>query len=139
MLSSSTQRQVFDLLAQGLSEYEVIRQTGVSRNAVRRIHKIQRAQKTLTDTVHCIKGVEVCFSYLLQVETGKEGRCPTCGEKVSFPCHSCLLAQYNKISPGAPITDDFSSLPEIQKDLDKAEEPDPDEGNQEEDDATIQD
>lgn len=143
MLGDSEQREILYLLAQGKSEFEVARLTGFSRNAVRRLHKLQRVQNRYHPTHGCKEGVEVCFSYLLQVETGKEGRCPTCGEKVSFPCHSCLLAQYNKVSPGAPITDDFSSLPEIQKDLDKAEEPDPDEDQDEddqgEDDATSQD
>lgn len=129
MLSDSKQRQVLDLLARGVNEYEVVRQTGVSRNAVRRLHKLQKTR---------IQGVEVCFSYLLQVETGKEGRCPTCGDKVAFPCRSCLLAQYNKVSPGAPITEDFHVLHEIKKALDKVEEPDQDD-DQGEDDATSQD
>lgn len=147
MLSSIQQREVLYLLAQGRSDAEVARLTGVSRNAVRRLHKLQRVQNRYHPTHNCQEGVEVCFSYLLQVETGKEGRCPTCGEKVSFPCHSCLLAQYSKVRPGAPITDDFSRLAEIQKELDSIEETDPDEdpdedqdeGDQGEDDATSQD
>lgn len=134
MLSDSKERQVLDLLAQGVNEYEVVRRTGVSRNAVRRIHKLQRQENKFT---------EVCFSYLLQVETGKEGRCPTCGKKGNLPCRSCLLAQYSKVSPGAQFTDDFHDIHKIKKELDSLEKPDPDEdqdeGDQDEDDQDEDD
>lgn len=126
MLKNSDERRILDLLNQGYSEIKVQRLTGFSRNAIRRLHR----QKI---RLRPRQAVEVCFSYLLQLETDKEGTCPTCGLKVKFPCKSCLLSQYNKLFPSGELTNNFACILEVKRELDNLEKLDPDEEPEEED------
>lgn len=135
MLSNKDRRIILQEIARGVSVIDIHRRYGYSRHT---IYELIRKTKKVGG---CGNRLAVCFSYLLTVETGKEGRCPTCGKKVNLPCRDCLMAQYKKVEPDGFMTDEFEELLNIQNDLNRLELPDEDEDEdaQEEEDATIQD
>lgn len=90
MLLPEIQKRIVKLTRAGMSEAEICRQTGASRNAVRRIMKIARRKPTIAKRLARIIQAPV-------TEQSVFGRCPTCGVLCSLPCKACLTKQYNQL------------------------------------------
>lgn len=90
MLLPEIQKKIVSLTRSGMSEAEICRLTGTSRNAVRRIMKIARRRPSIAKRL-----VKIIQSPV--TEQTKFGRCPTCGVLCALPCKACLTKQYNQL------------------------------------------
>jgi len=83
MLTDATVEHVQSLLAQGLSDREVARQTGVSRGCVAYIRRGERLPNR--DRRLIVDETALVF------DKRRYGRCPCCGARVLLPCLACIL------------------------------------------------
>ena len=90
MLLPEIQKKIVSMTRSGMSEAEICRQTGASRNAVRRMMKIARRRPSIEKRLARIIQSPV-------TEQTKFGRCPTCGALCALPCKACLTEQYNQL------------------------------------------
>ncbi|MBR5160992.1 MAG: sigma-70 region 4 domain-containing protein [Thermoguttaceae bacterium] len=107
MLLPEVQRKIVRLTRSGMSEAEICRQTGASRNAVRRMMKIARRRPSVAQRLAKIIQTPV-------TEQTKFGRCPTCGALCALPCKVCLTKQYNELCDQPVRTDSYSESDVIQ-------------------------
>ena len=88
------------LTLHGVHEAEIVRRTGKSRNAVRRImaQVQQRKKRTPKDKLASL------IKYRLTPDT-PSGRCPLCQQVVFLPCKACLTRMYDALcdEPAAPV------------------------------------
>lgn len=91
MIPRIVEKQVIRMTRQGMTEAEIVRQTGLSRNAVRRMMKLGRkSPKTISQKLASIIRYEV-------TPTTPKGRCPVCNCIVTLPCKCCLTRIYNSL------------------------------------------
>lgn len=90
MLLPEVQKRIVKLTRAGMSEAEICRQTGASRNAVRRMMAIARRKPSIAKRLARIIQSPV-------TERSVFGRCPTCGSLCALPCKACLTKQYNQL------------------------------------------
>lgn len=101
MLLPEVQKKIVRLTRSGMSEAEICRQTGASRNAVRRMMTIARRRPS----------IEKWLARIIQspvTEQTKFGRCPTCGALCALPCKACLTKQYNQLCDQPVETESLS-------------------------------
>ena len=113
MIDEEGQRTIRRLARQGLFEAEIVRQTGYSRNAVRRYMK--QGRKIITPVQRLAKLIK----YPLTSNT-PYGICPLCHNRVTMPCRACLTRMYNaKTTDPVPMEVDLETddaMLEIMKD-----------------------
>ena len=107
MLLPEVQKKIVRLTKSGMSEAEICRQTGASRNAVRRMMKIARRRPSIAKRLAKIIQSPV-------TEQTKFGRCPTCGALCALPCKACLTKQYNELCDQPVQTESYSESEVIQ-------------------------
>ena len=107
MLLPEVQKKIVRLTRSGMSEAEICRQTGASRNAVRRMMKIARRRPSLAKRLAKIIQSPV-------TEQSVFGRCPTCGALCALPCKACLTKQYNQLCESPVQTESYSESDVIQ-------------------------
>ena len=107
MLLPEVQKKIVRLTRSGMSEAEICRQTGASRNAVRRLMKIARRRPSIVQRLAKIIQVPV-------TEQSVFGRCPTCGALCALPCKACLTKQYNELCEQPVHTESYSESEVIQ-------------------------
>ena len=107
MLLPEVQKKIVRLTRSGMSEAGICRQTGVSRNAVRRIMKIARRRPSIAKRLARIIQSPV-------TEQSVFGRCPTCGALCALPCKACLTKQYNQLCEQPVQTESYSESEVIQ-------------------------
>ena len=107
MLLPEVQKKIVRLTRSGMSEAEICRQTGASRNAVRRIMKIARRRPSIAKRLAKIIQTPV-------TEQSVFGRCPTCGALCALPCKACLTRQYNQLCKRPAQMESYSELEVIQ-------------------------
>lgn len=88
------------LTLQGVSEAEIVRRTGKSRNSVRRW--MQKARQTANKTPK--DKLASLIRYKITPST-PSGRCPLCQRVVYLPCKACLTRIYDALcdKPAAPV------------------------------------
>lgn len=101
MLLPEIQKKIVKLTRAGMSEAEICRQTGASRNAVRRMMAIARRRPSIAQRLAKIIQSPV-------TEQSKFGRCPTCGALCALPCKACLTKQYNQLCDQPVETESYS-------------------------------
>ena len=107
MLLPEIQKRIVKLTRAGMSEAEICRQTGASRNAVRRMMAIARRKPSITKRLARLIQTPV-------TEQTKFGRCPTCGALCALPCKACLTKQYNELCERPVETESLSESEIIQ-------------------------
>lgn len=107
MLLPEIQKKIVSMTRSGMSEAEICRQTGASRNAVRRMMKIARRRPSIEKRLARIIQSPV-------TEQTKFGRCPTCGALCALPCKACLTKQYNQLCDQPIETESLSESEVIQ-------------------------
>lgn len=107
MISRSDEERIIRMTRQGMSEAQIVRETGYSRNCVRRVMKIGRHRKTLAEKLAIIIRYKIDSNTIY-------GTCPTCRKQVALPCKACLTKQYNTLCEKPvqvdPISDDDASI-----------------------------
>lgn len=107
MITRSDEKQIIKMTRQGMSEAQIVRETGYSRNCVRRVMKIGRHRKTLAEKLAIIIRYKIDSNTIY-------GTCPTCRKQVALPCKACLTKQYNTLCEKPvqvdPISDDDASI-----------------------------
>ena len=101
MLLPEIQKKIVKLTRAGMSEAEICRQTGASRNAVRRMMSIARRRPSIVKRLARIIQSPV-------TEKSVFGRCPTCGSLCALPCKACLTKQYNQLCDQPIQTESYS-------------------------------
>lgn len=91
MIDEAGQRTIRRLTRKGLSETEIVQQTGYSRNAVRRYMK--QGRKIITPVMRLARLIK----YPLTNNT-PFGVCPLCHNRVTMPCRACLTRMYNAMT-----------------------------------------
>lgn len=107
MLLPEIQKRIVKLTRAGMSEAEICRQTGASRNAVRRMMEIARRRPSVAKRLAKIIQSPV-------TEQSVFGRCPTCGAICALPCKACLTKQYNELCERPVHTESYSESEVIQ-------------------------
>ena len=107
MLLPEVQKKIVILTRSGMSEAEICRQTGASRNAVRRMMTIARRRPTVAKRLARIIQLSVTEKTVI-------GRCPTCGALCALPCKACLTKQYNELCERPVHTESYSESEVIQ-------------------------
>lgn len=107
MLHPEIQKRIVKLTRAGMSEAEICRQTGASRNAVRRMMSIARRRPSVAKRLAKIIQTPV-------TEKSVTGRCPTCGALCALPCKACLTKQYNLLCKQPVQTESYSESEVIQ-------------------------
>ena len=107
MLLSEVQKKIVSMTRSGMSEADICRQTGASRNAVRRMMTIARRRPSIE------KRLARLIQYPVTEQT-KFGRCPTCGALCALPCKACLTKQYNQLCDQPVETESLSESEVIQ-------------------------
>lgn len=107
MLLPEIQKKIVKLTRAGMSEAEICRQTGASRNAVRRMMEIARHRPSIAKRLARIIQSPV-------TEESVFGRCPTCGSLCALPCKACLTKQYNQLCAQPIQTESYSESEVIQ-------------------------
>lgn len=104
MIPRSLEKRIIKMTRAGMSEAEIVRQTGLSRKPIRRVMKMARKPLTIRQKLARIIG------YPITPDT-KTGRCPICHYIVTLPCKWCLTRIYNSLE------DDHSVKPmsEVEK------------------------
>lgn len=98
MIDKEGRKSIRRLTKRGLSEAEIVRQTGYSRNAVRRYMKQGRI------VISSIQRLERLIGYEITSNT-PTGICPLCHNKVTMPCKACLTKMYNAMTDNPVSTD----------------------------------
>ena len=107
MLLPEVKKKIVRLTKSGMSETEICRQTGASRNAVRRMMTIVQRGPSIAQRLAKIIQAPV-------TEHTKFGRCPTCGALCALPCKACLTKQYNQLCDQPVETESYSESEVIQ-------------------------
>lgn len=94
MIAKEKRKQIVKLTLEGHSEAEICRQTGVSRNAVRRA---MDSARRLNPKKLIMKHLAKVITMSLRNKQAEKGVCPICNRKVSMPCPYCLIKHYNQL------------------------------------------
>lgn len=98
MIDEDSIQLIKRLTRQGLTEAEIVRQTGKSRNAVRRYMKIARRIVTPKDLLRRLIQYPINANTVYSI-------CPCCQKRVSIPCRACLTKMYNLLCKKQVITE----------------------------------
>ena len=115
MLHPVVQKRIVRLSQSGMSEAEICRQTGASRNAVRRMMKIARRRPLIAMSI--AKSIAKRLARIIRTPVTDQsvfGRCPTCGALCALPCKACLTKQYNQLCDQPALSESFSESEVIQ-------------------------